>query len=51
MIQRSNGSWVDDEETRRLRTKLDEVFQRDGRYLTPPIASTFLRRHAYLVEP
>ena len=50
MIQRLDGSWVDDEDTIRLRTQLGEVFRRDGRYLAPPIASTFLRRHKQLVE-
>lgn len=50
IIQRLEGSWVDDEDTIRLRAQLGEVYQRDGRYLAPPIASTFLRRHRYLVE-
>jgi putative glycosyltransferase (TIGR04372 family) len=50
MLQRIDGCWKDETEHRLLRERLNKIYEAFPRFFVPPIASSFLARHPYLLD-
>lgn len=50
MIGRLDGTWIEDDEGRELRTRLEKIFSRYEEWHPLNISSYFLKQHSYLLD-